>query len=282
MCPCVGGPAFFMKTKPGDFMSEMSADSDHVKWYKQAGSPSHIPIKPKALLVISAHWEEEEVITVTSTENNKLVYDYYGFPDYTYNIKYDTKGDKALSSKVVEILKKSGFAAATDSKRGLDHGTFIPLKLMFPEGDIPIVQVSLLSSLDPDVHYRIGQSLAPLLEEGVAIIGSGEATHNLAEIRGGSSRSNKPEAWATSFIDWLTDAVTNTEYSPEERQKKLVNWERDSTPYGRRAHPKEEHLIPLHVCAGAAGGRAGMTIYNKFAVGSLSLACYAWGDGYRL
>ncbi len=209
------------------------------------------PVPPRALLVISAHWEEA-VPTLMTAERPPMYYDYYGFPPESYEIQWPAPGDPALASRVRELLAEAGFPSAVDPKRGFDHGTFIPLKLTYPDAEIPTVQLSLMRSLDPAAHLALGRALAPLREEGVFIVGSGMSYHNL---RAGFGPRMRPVA--EGFDAWLREAAT----APQpERDRMLEAWAR--APLARQAHPREEHLIPLMVVAGAAGEDPGKLAWN--------------------
>jgi aromatic ring-opening dioxygenase catalytic subunit (LigB family) len=200
---------------------------------------------PKALLVISAHWEEP-VPTVMTSEHPPMLYDYYGFPPESYEITWPAPGDPALAARVRTLLEQAGFKTGADGKRGFDHGTFVPLKLTYPDADVPTVQLSLKRGLDPAEHIAMGRALAPLRDEGVFIVGSGMTYHNLRAFGPHASQVSR------AFDDWLRDAATRP--GPE-REQKLREWA--SAPGARQAHPREEHLAPLFVIAGAAGDDAG-------------------------
>lgn len=203
------------------------------------------PVAPKALLVVSAHWEEEAP-TVMSGAKPPMFYDYYGFPPESYRITWPAPGDPALAKRTRELLEKQGFAAQSDAARGYDHGTFVPLKLTYPDADVPTVQLSLKVGLDPQEHLLIGRAIAPLRDEGVFIVGSGMSFHNM--------RGFGPQGIAASeaFDEWLGQTATA---APEIRDRGLQKWA--AAPSARLAHPREEHLLPLMVIAGAAGSDKG-------------------------
>lgn len=217
-------------------------------------------VKPKALLVISAHWEER-VPTVMTAAHPPMLYDYYGFPAESYEITWPAPGDPKLAARVQELLTAAGIASQSDAKRGFDHGTFVPLKLTYPEADIPVVQLSLEANLDPARHIALGRALAPLRDEGVFIVGSGMTFHNLRAFRDPRARPI-----AEQFDAWLRAAATA---EPAERDRQLTAW--SSAPSARLAHPREEHLMPLMVIAGAAGADRGTIAYNG-AFGGLRLS----------
>lgn len=220
---------------------------------------------PKALLVVSAHWEES-VPTVMTSAAPPMLYDYYGFPPKSYEIQWPAPGSPALAQRVQELLGKAGIATATDDGRGFDHGTFVPLKLTYPDAEVPTVQLSLKAGLDPAEHIAIGRALAPLRDEGVFIIGSGMTFHNLRAFR-----DPRSQPVAETFDAWLRQAATA---EAGERDRKLEAW--TEAPAARAAHPREEHLIPLMVIAGAAGTDRGTLAYNGTFAG-LRLSAYHYG-----
>jgi len=196
-----------------------------------------LPQRPKAIVVITAHWEARE-IRIASAEQPHLIYDYGGFPRHTYELRYDAPGSPEVATRVAELLSGAGIDNQLDPAHGWDHGVFIPLKVMYPNEDIPIVAMSLHRSLDPELHLKIGEALAPLRDEGVFIVGSGSSFHHFGNF--GSPK-------ARVFDDWLNDTMA----APDAiRRRKLVEWEK--APMARIAHGREEHLLPLHVAAGAA------------------------------
>jgi aromatic ring-opening dioxygenase catalytic subunit (LigB family) len=205
---------------------------------------------PRALLVISAHWEEA-VPTVMSAERPSMFYDYYGFPPESYQITWPARGEPALASRVRELLGVAGFETGADAARGFDHGTFIPLKLSYPDAEVPTVQLSLKVGLDPEQHLALGRALSPLRDEGVFILGSGMSFHNLRALR--DPRARAP---ALEFDAWLQEAAV---LEQEERDRRLAAW--SDGPSARFSHPREEHLLPLMVVAGAAGADRGRVGY---------------------
>ncbi|MFP2908668.1 DODA-type extradiol aromatic ring-opening family dioxygenase [Pyxidicoccus sp. 3LFB2] len=206
---------------------------------------------PRALLVISAHWEAP-VPTVMTSARPPILYDYYGFPPASYQITWPAPGDPKLAARVQELLSAAGFQTATDAQRGYDHGTFIPLKLTYPDADIPTVQLSLVQGLDPAQHLAMGRALAPLRDEGVFIIGSGMTYHDLRSMFSGSALRT-----SETFDVWLRETAT---LDAKARDARLAAW--DTAPGGRQSHPREEHLLPLMVVAGAAGADRGSVAYN--------------------
>jgi aromatic ring-opening dioxygenase catalytic subunit (LigB family) len=202
--------------------------------------------EPKAILVISAHWEEPEA-SLLSGAKPPLYYDYYGFPPEAYEIQYPAAGLPELAGRVQELLTQSGIAASSKAERGFDHGLFVPLKLMYPRADIPCIEVSLLADMNPAAHIAIGKAIAPLRRDGVLIIGSGASYHNMQAPRAGIDPGEEEIA---QFDQWLVETCTAPELGPKDREQRLINWL--EAPHARFCHPREEHLLPLHVCFGAA------------------------------
>jgi aromatic ring-opening dioxygenase catalytic subunit (LigB family) len=219
---------------------------------------------PRAVLVISAHWEEARP-TVTTSSSPPLLFDYYGFPPESYQLTWPAPGEPALAARVQALLGAAGIASDADDKRGFDHGTFVPLKLAYPDANVPTVQLSLKAGLDPREHLAIGRALAPLRDEGVFIIGSGMSYHNMRAM----GPQGRPAA--STFDAWLRDSVTR---APSERDQLLTDWQ--SAPAARGAHPREEHLLPLMVVAGAAGKDLGRIAYQSTLMG-LDISAYAFG-----
>lgn len=246
--PHGGGPCFFM-------------DDPHGIWTEMENFlkslPDRLPATPKAILVVSAHWETDG-FALSGAEKPTLLYDYYGFPEHTYQLRYDVPGEPALAARAAELLQQAGFDAAIDTERGLDHGVFVPLKVAFPDADVPVVAMSLDKSLDPALHVAAGRALAPLRREGVVIIGSGMSFHNMQAMRDASLGPVSHE-----FDAWLDDAIAK---SGEERAKDLADWAKQSS--GPLAHPREEHLIPLMVVAGTSEA-PGETIYRENMMGNI-------------
>ena len=220
---------------------------------------------PKALLVISAHWEEP-VPTVMTAAQPPMLYDYYGFPPESYEITWPAPGNPTLAARVQKLLEGAGFKTAANAKRGYDHGTFVPLKLTYPAADVPTVQLSLKAGLAPAEHLAMGRALAPLRDEGVFIIGSGMTYHNLRAFR-----DPRSVPVAETFDRWLREAVTA---APVERERRLNDWA--AAPAARQAHPREEHLLPLMVIAGAAGDDLGKVDFAASVMG-LRVSGYHFG-----
>lgn len=233
--PHGAGPCFFMDWDPPDAWERMAA---YLK-----GLAGTLPARPRAILIVSAHWLAP-AFTVTSAAAPGLIFDYHGFPEHTYRLTYGAPGEPALAARVTARLQAAGLPAAMDPARGLDHGVFIPLKLIFPEADIPVVALSLRRDLDPAAHLAAGRALAPLRDAGVLILGSGMSFHNMRGY--GDPRFSAP---SDAFDAWLAEAVAD----PSIRDEALAAWA--AAPGGLQSHPRgqEEHLLPLMVAAGAGG-----------------------------
>ncbi|MEE4242713.1 MAG: class III extradiol ring-cleavage dioxygenase [Desulfopila sp.] len=201
--------------------------------------------RPSAIVVISAHWEEN-IPTITSGKTPSLIYDYHGFPEESYAIPYPCPGEPVLAEQIYTSLTKADFSARLDEQRGFDHGLFVPLKIMYPEADIPCVQLSLINGLNPAEHINAGKSLRQVDYDNLLIIGSGFSFHNMRAFF--SSGSSETEAMNVSFEAWLVETCTSTDIDETERERKLLQWEK--APFARYCHPREEHLLPLHVCYG--------------------------------
>lgn len=212
--------------------------------------------KPSAILLVSAHWEEP-IATVSSSPTPGLLYDYNGFPAEAYQIQYPAPGEPALARQVVNCLQQAGLPAQENATRNFDHGMFVPLKLMYPQADIPCVQLSLLTSLDASAHLKLGKALQKLQYPGLLVIGSGFSFHNLRAFL--SPPTAETNARNQAFDAWLTDTCSNPNLTTAERELRLQNWA--EAPAALFCHPREEHLLPLHVCA-AYAGNASQTHYS--------------------
>lgn len=242
--PHGAGPCFFMDWSPADTWTRMA---EFLR-----GVAASLPQRPSAILMVSAHWLEGR-FSVTAGQHPGLIYDYYGFPPHTYQLRYDAPGSPALAARVGELLGAAQIDHGADAARGFDHGMFIPLKLMFPDADIPVVQLSLRHDLDAQAHLDAGRALAPLRDEGVLIVGSGMSFHNM---RGYGDPRFAPIS--DEFDRWLSAAV---EAEPVQRLSALRDW--TQAPAARLCHPPraEEHLLPLMVVAGAAGAGRGRKVF---------------------
>jgi aromatic ring-opening dioxygenase catalytic subunit (LigB family) len=243
--PHGGGPCFFMNWTSGP------ADTWKATQGFLQGLAATLPAPPKALVVVSAHWEEP-AFTAGAAAAPKLIYDYYGFPEHTYRLTWPAPGEPELAERVAAMLDEAGLPSAVSESRGFDHGVFVPLKVAFPEARIPVVALSLAGSLDPALHLAAGRALAPLRDEGVLIVGSGMSFHNLRAYFQPQTVER-----ARAFDRWLTKAV---ESRAAERDALLTGW-RDA-PFANYSHPREEHLIPLLVAAGAGGEAPGRRVFG--------------------
>lgn len=244
--PHGAGPCFFMDWQPADMWDGMATFL--------ASITTRLPERPKAILMISAHWQTPK-FGITASVKPDLIYDYYGFPEHTYHLTYPASGAPVLSERVSKLLTEAGIQNKQDASRGFDHGGFIPLKVMLPEADIPVVQMSLRNDLDPKAHLAAGQALHALRQEGVLIIGSGMSFHNMRGY--GDANFTAP---SEGFDEWLTNTVAA---DAEMRLAALANWSK--APYAMASHPlgAEEHLLPLMVAVGAAGNDKGHKIYSE-------------------
>lgn len=248
---------------PLPILGEPSHD-EMVKFMKNL--PSKLR-KPEAILVISAHWEES-VVTIQGSESPKMLYDYYGFPDEAYKVNYPANGSQMYAKKIADILERHGVKSNIDSERGYDHGFFIPLMLMYPKADIPSLQISLLRSLDASDHINFGKALSELMKENILVIGSGSSFHNMRSF---NLSENKEDPLNDAFQDYLIEACT-TDIPQEEREKMLIEWE--SAPSARYCQPREDHLLPLHVCMGMAEDKSKL-IFNDYVAGKRVVA-FLW------
>ncbi|MBU2863392.1 dioxygenase [Reinekea forsetii] len=221
-------------------------DPAHIELNNQLVSMANSIAKPSAILVISAHWEAQKP-TVTAGVSPELIYDYSGFPSEAYSIQYPASGEPALAAAIVESLQKAGIESELDHQRGFDHGVFVPLKLMFPNADIPVVQLSLVNHLNAELHLIIGEALQSLTWDNLLVIGSGFSFHNMQTFFNPQLDPNSEKNKA--FDDWLIETVHQS--SSDQGREQLTQWQQ--APQARFCHPREEHLLPLHVCYGMAG-----------------------------
>jgi len=225
--------------------------------------------KPKAILVASAHWETN-LPALTGAAKPETIHDFHGFPKPLYEVQYPAPGDPALAARAQSLLQGAGFTAALDPQRGLDHGAWSPLLHMYPEADVPVVQVAVQTELKTRHHVGLGRALAPLAAEGVLIIGSGHMTHNLRERRG-----EGPLPYAAEFQEWVRGKIESRDLDA------LVDY-RALNPDGKRAHPTDEHFLPLFVALGAAGGDyAAERLYEGIEMGSLAMDAWRFRQRVR-
>ena len=249
--PHGGGPCFFMDPAggPPDPMSRP------MQAYL-SGVIAALPERPRAILMVSGHWEEPE-LTVNGGDGHPMLFDYYGFPEHTYRLDWPSHGSPDIARRASALLEGAGFPTTEDSARGWDHGVFIPMMVAVPDADIPLAQLSLRADLDPAAHIAIGRALAPLRDEGVLIVGSGMSFHNLR------ARGPQVTAVADEWDAALTAAVTDSD--PASRAARVAAWER--LPHARFAHPQAEHLLPLMVALGAGGDGPAVRDYADHVLG---------------
>lgn len=248
-------PVYFISHGGGPWpwiMDQMPGDWTGLQRSLQS-IPGELPAPPRAVLVVSAHWESP-VFSVQGQARPQMYYDYGGFPEFTYHLQYPAPGSPEVAERVLELLSGAGLPAVRDDQRGFDHGMFAPMYVAWPEADVPMLQLSLRDGLDPAEHLALGRALAPLRDEGVLIIGSGVPTFHDLRVMGPAAR--KP---ATEFDGWLTETMTG--HAGAERSRRLERWE--SAPSARRAHPREEHLLPGMVAVGAAEDEPGTVQYHE-------------------
>jgi 4,5-DOPA dioxygenase extradiol len=227
--------------------------------------------RPKAILVISAHFNAARP-TLTAAAQPDTIHDFGGFPDALYQLRYPSPGAHALAGDIANRLQSAGFDAVTDGARGLDHGAWIPLMLAYPEADIPVLQLSISMNHGPDWHYRLGQALQPLREEGVLIIGSGGATHNLrAFFTKRPSLETPPPPWVTDFAEWLADRIEAGDHA-------AVLAAIQTAPHGHENHPTMDHILPLFVALGAGGAGHGKRLHQSTTYGILAMDAYSFGE----
>ena len=239
-----GGPWPWMKAEMNGAYAMLEASLQEMQ--------QQVALTPKAVLVISGHWEKRE-FTVMSNPNPPMIYDFSGFPEHTYRIKYSAPGSPQIAERVRALIEGGGHDVHLDAQRGYDHGTYAPLAVIYPDANVPILQLSLKRGYDPQEHIAVGRSLAPLRNEGVLIVGSGLSYHNLREF---GPAAKEPSA---AFDQWLQDTLVAA--SPAERVARLLSWE--AAPSARKAHPQEDHLLPLMVVVGAAGNDRAKCVYHQ-------------------
>ncbi|KAL1319132.1 hypothetical protein HN51_071438 [Arachis hypogaea] len=246
---------------------ELAIDESIPAWKFLKSWKEVCPQTPSSILIISGHWDTD-VPTVNIVDRHETIYDFYGFPRAMYKIKYPAPGAPELAKRVKELLTSAGFSRVKeDRRRGLDHGAWVPLFLMYPEADIPVCQLSVSTGRGATYHYNMGKALASLKDEGVLIIGSGSATHNLRAI---APRNTPPAPWASAFMSWLKTSLLDGRFED-------VNEYEEKAPYAKMAHPWPDHFFPLHVAMGAAGEKAkAKVIHDSWDGGSMSYASFGF------
>lgn len=260
-----------MSSMPALFISHgspMMAIADSPARRFLVGLGQRLP-RPKAIVVASAHWETRGGPAVSLAPEPETIHDFGGFPPALYALSYPAPGAPAIAERAAQLLEGAGFAVGRSPGRGLDHGAWIPLRLMFPEADIPVTQVSILRGGTPSDHVKLGAALSGLREEGVLIIGSGSLTHNLYEFAGNDIDAPVPQ-WVSEFDAWMHAMLTGT-------QREALLHYRDLAPHARRNHPTDEHLLPLFVAMGAAGESAkAERVHASHEYGVLAMDVYSF------
>ncbi len=229
---------------------------------------AEIPPAPRAILMISGHWESADAYQVMTTARPPMIYDYFGFPEQTYQVSYPAPGAPGIAQEATRLIQDAGLPVATDNTRGFDHGCFVPMSVLFPNANVPVFQISMRSHYKPGEHMALGRALAPLRAQGVVIIGSGLSFHNL-RILGPAARI--PSA---GFDAWLDQTLARNE---AQRRTALLDWEK--APYARECHTQEDHLVPLFAVIGAAQQAKATRIYHETeAFGGVTASSYRF-DG---
>jgi 4,5-DOPA dioxygenase extradiol len=236
-------------------------DKEYTRFLEQYGKT----LQPKAIVVFTAHWESEVLTISSSDEQYETIYDFSGFPNELYQIKYPARGSSSLANKIAETLNHQGISVKKDMTRGLDHGSWTLLRRLFPKADIPVVQISVNPFLHPEKQFEIGKALRGLEAEGVLVIGSGVTVHNLRIIKWGQTT---PESWAVEFDDWLIEKIKDNELEA------LFNYE-SLAPHAQMAVPRAEHFVPLYIAMGSADSlENAKVIFRNYEFGTLSNLCY--------
>lgn len=229
--------------------------------------PGHLPERPKAVLMVSGHWESD-AFEVMASPSPGMLYDYGGFPPHTYQVRYAAPGAPALAMRVAELIAQAGLPSRLDAERGFDHGAFAPMAVMYPHADMPMAQLSLRHGEDAGLHMRLGQALAPMRDEGVLIIGSGLSYHNLRQFSAQGAQASR------QFDQWLQGTLLKK--TGLAREQALAAWH--AAPAARQAHPQADHLIPLMVAAGAAREEQATCIYHEADFfGGLTVSSFRFG-----
>jgi len=252
-------PALFVSHGAPSMIVEPCACREFLRqWGEKLGTPAGI-------VCVSAHWVTQQA-RVTASPHPTTVHDFYGFADELYDLSYPAPGEPALAARVLELLDRQGIAAAGDATRGFDHGAWAPLMLMYPEAKVPVIQLSVQPQLGPKHHLSVGEALRPLREEGILILASGSATHNLNDFVG-HELGAEPMRYAQEFSWWVDKAIT------EGRTAELLDYH-VKAPYALRCHPTAEHFLPLFVPLGTGG--KGRQIHDSYTYGALSMAAFSW------
>ncbi len=258
--PHGGGPCFWMEFPPPFGPHAWDGLRDYL-----AGIVESLPERPKAFVVVTAHWEEAKP-TVSTAAAPGMLFDYYGFPEHTYQLSYPAPGEPRVAAEVKRLLEAAGLPVGENGTRGFDHGVFVPFLIVDPKAEIPVVMLSIQRDLDPARHIAIGKALAPLRDQGIVIVGSGMSFHDLRHFFDGDGRAS------VAFDAWLDETVTKSD--PKAREERLIHW--SEAPFARACHPREEHLIPLMVVAGAAGDSVGQHSFRD-TVGGKVISGFRFG-----
>jgi 4,5-DOPA dioxygenase extradiol len=241
---CHGGPNLVVE------------DNEYTRFLKELGKK----ITPKAIVVFTAHWESE-ITKISSTDNNyEMIYDFSGFSTELYSIKYGAKGSTEIAAKIQAMLKTNGIESQLDTKRGLDHGVWDILYLMYPEANIPVIQVSVNPNMPMDKQYEIGEAIKNLGQEDILVIGSGSTVHNLATV---DWKATEAVGWAVEFDNWLIEKVENSD-------KEALFSYRTLAPYAKLAIPREEHIVPLFIAMGSGQSNTPTLLHRSYDYGTLS------------
>jgi aromatic ring-opening dioxygenase catalytic subunit (LigB family) len=234
--------------------------------------PHDVGVEPKAILVVSGHWEDK-VFAVMSSPAPGMVYDFRGFGEDMYEIRYPARGFPEVARQIHSLIQDAGLPARLDPVRGFDHGTYSLLAVAYPKAEVPVVQISIRSDYDPEAHLKLGRALAPLRDDGILIIGSGMSYHNLRSFFHGNGASKEPSA---QFNSWLKETLVDS--PPAARSARLVEWER--APFARAAQPQEDHLVPLHAVVGAAEQEPAQIVYHEdnFLANEITVSSYKFGE----
>lgn len=267
--PTTRQPTFFLSHGggPWPWMRQQMGTTYDVLHGVLTGIPAALPSPPRAVLMVSGHWEHDD-FAVMASPSPAMLYDYGGFPAHTYQVRYDAPGMPELAGEVHDTLRAAGLPSSLDATRGYDHGSFVPMAVMYPDANVPMLQLSIRQDYDPAAHLAAGAALAPLRDQGVLVVASGLSFHDMRNM---GARGRQASA---TFDRWLDDTLVHA--SPQDRRTRLLDWA--SAPAARQAHPREDHLIPLLVAVGAAGDDPGTRIHHEEDfLGGLHVSSFRFG-----